>query len=425
MKDIVVLGGGLAGCTLGYLLKRAGYNVTIVEKNEYMGGLCHTGDFHGVNYEFGPHVLYAEPGSEEEIFFRKFLDNREHRFFPLLSIDGSLDDLADFPVTAANVLKLPLEDREKAVEELYHVNLEKPSHENFQKYVISRVGATMYRYFFENYNKKQWGIDPVDMDIEWARFRNLALREKGKGMFGDKWQGHPGSYKPLFDKLLDGINVVKAYVSSAEWAPKRIKSVDTDKGKIEGDFFFSTVPIERLFGASCLLPYRGILKWYFLLGGGVSMSSYVTTFPNNYSFTRIVDYRSQSLQEHGDSLVSFAFPFNAHKQEELSPDALKTEAEDFLSSRMGADIKDSFSVRKDHVYPVATFQNIRLFKGLLSKLSECDNVMSVGRLGLYSYISMDTCVGQCLKIMDEFEKWPELGIVERMEHYDSIRQKLS
>lgn len=425
MKNIVVLGGGLAGCALSYLLKEEGYNVLIVEKEDDVGGLCRTRELGGINYEFGPHILYAEFGSREKKFFQKFLDIKMRRFFPQLSIDGELDDLCDFPVTVVNALRLPKDERNRAIEELYEVNLDKPSYKNFQEYVISRVGPTMYKYFFENYNKKQWGIDPADMDVEWARFRNLSLQKNGLGMFGNKWQGHPESYHKLFSKLTDNIEIIKARVINTSRNKKHIDHIITDLGVVKGDFYISTIPIEQLFGTSKLLPYRGIVKCFYLLDAHHAMDSYVTTFPNNYSFTRIIDYRQQSMQRHKYSLISFAFPFNSFQSDSASIDKLQGEAEKFIMRKLKVRIVDSTHVIKRHVYPISSFHNIRLFKGLLRRLSEYDNIISVGRLGLYSYISMDTCVNQCFRILDIFRDWGKRGINRRTKSYEGIRKRLA
>ncbi|MFC1646617.1 UDP-galactopyranose mutase [Candidatus Omnitrophota bacterium] len=425
IKNIVVLGGGLAGCVLSYILKHENYKVTLVEMEDEVGGLCRTKEFGGIHYEFGPHVLYGKYGSKEKKFFQKFLTVKKCRFFPQLSIDGKLGNLCDFPVTAANALKIPEEDLKQAIEELYEINLDKPSYENFREHVISRVGKMMYKYFFENYNKKQWGIDPAHMDAEWAKFRNLSLQKKGLGMFGNKWQGHPLSYHDLFAKLTHGIKLKKARVLNTSRHKKHIDHIMTDSGDVKGDFYISTIPIEHLFGGSGLLPYRGVVKCFYLLNSPHAMKSYVTTFPNNYSFTRIVDYRQQSQQKHRHSLISFAFPFDAFKEGALSIDKCNSDARRFIRKNLKTKILHSTYVTKRYVYPISTFHNIRLFKEFLCRLSKYDNIMSVGRLGLYSYISMDTCVKQCFKIVDSFRGWKNLNIQKRIKRYDNIRRRLA
>ena len=38
MKKVIILGGGFAGCTAAYLLKRKNFDVTLIEANENPGG---------------------------------------------------------------------------------------------------------------------------------------------------------------------------------------------------------------------------------------------------------------------------------------------------------------------------------------------------------------------------------------------------
>jgi phytoene dehydrogenase-like protein len=42
MKKVVIIGGGLSGLSTGVYACKHGYDVTIVEKNEKVGGLCAT-----------------------------------------------------------------------------------------------------------------------------------------------------------------------------------------------------------------------------------------------------------------------------------------------------------------------------------------------------------------------------------------------
>ena len=40
MEKVIIIGGGISGLTAGYFAAKNGYDVTIVEKNSYAGGLC-------------------------------------------------------------------------------------------------------------------------------------------------------------------------------------------------------------------------------------------------------------------------------------------------------------------------------------------------------------------------------------------------
>lgn len=49
LKEVTIIGAGISGLTLGYYLKKAGYEVTIFEKNNYAGGKMQT-----KNTNYGP-----------------------------------------------------------------------------------------------------------------------------------------------------------------------------------------------------------------------------------------------------------------------------------------------------------------------------------------------------------------------------------
>ena len=62
MKDIVILGGGLSGISTAYFLQQAGYsgNITILEKEKSIGGLCRTIRKDKYAYDIGPHILFSK-----------------------------------------------------------------------------------------------------------------------------------------------------------------------------------------------------------------------------------------------------------------------------------------------------------------------------------------------------------------------------
>jgi UDP-galactopyranose mutase len=421
---VVILGGGLAGCTVGYLLKKEGHEVTIIEKNEYIGGICQTHQFGGVNYEFGPHVLYAQRDTNSYRLFQELMPEvREQKYFPKLSINGEMDHLCSFPPTVENVLRLDQEDMETAIEELYRVNAEAPDLENLEKFIISRVGNTMYRYFFQNYNKKHWGLDPKDMDTEWARYRNFFLRPKSYGMFGNAWQGHPTSYQDFFKKLTADLNIVREKVKKVAYNDNKVKYVELENETITGDIYISTIPIDQLISNSNVLEYRGVTKMYFLLEGKSDLPTYLCTFPNNYSFTRLIDYNLQSGQQCENSVISFAFPHKA-LEKDLPLQAWKAEATQFIKEKMKKEILNSKIINHDFCYPVSSASMLEQFDSLLKQTSNIENLITFGRLGLYSYISMCTIVEQSYKVTEVIDSFKDFGEEQKYEFYKQLRRTL-
>jgi len=74
-KHIIIIGSGLGGLTCGYILAKNGFRVTVLEKNEQIGGCMQTFIRRGVKFETGMHYI----GSIEE-------GQLLHSFFNYLSL---------------------------------------------------------------------------------------------------------------------------------------------------------------------------------------------------------------------------------------------------------------------------------------------------------------------------------------------------
>ena len=153
-----------------------------------------------------------------------------------LSIDGKIDNIHDFPVTISNIFKC--DNQSEIINELYHINLDKPDYSNFENYVISRIGKSFYELYFRNYNIKQWKILPSEMDAEWAKFKTFTLREK-PDIFKGKWQGHPGNYNPMWHGMLENVELLKGEAKISE----NFKEVYINNEKVNYDVIISTFPV--------------------------------------------------------------------------------------------------------------------------------------------------------------------------------------
>ena len=95
-KKIVVLGAGISGLTIAYLLNKDGYDVTVLEKNEGPGGSIETKVENGFLFDRGPNSglethpligqLVEELGLQDELIYaskeavRRYIlrDNKLH-----------------------------------------------------------------------------------------------------------------------------------------------------------------------------------------------------------------------------------------------------------------------------------------------------------------------------------------------------------
>ena len=389
---VVILGGGIAGCSAAYLLKNKGItDITIVEKSK-LGGCCRTKFCEGIPYEFGPQVLYTSIVNIQDIFERFIVNTppgtSDGKYHPIVSTNASLDpnSLYSFPVCISDVVRYPNPNR--IIEELYKVNLNDPDYSNFENYVISKVGPTLYNLFYKNYNIKMWKMQPNEMDTEWSRFRDAFTLKYKSCMFGDRWQGHPGNHNPLFDGFTNDIKVVNGRCKILN-----NNQVTVDGSLIDADLVISTLPLSNKLGfISVMIVYVLIRSEEFV------MPSYTTTFPNAYNFTRIMEYKQQFYVDSEYSLLSFEFPFKYKVEYKENVE----EAIYFVSKVLRKNILDKWAYAKTHLYPISTINNLKLVDKRLSELSNT-NIFPLGRMGSYAYVSKDTCIRMSMILSENLE----------------------
>ncbi len=73
--------------------------------------------------------------------------------------------------------------------------------------VVSKIGRELYEKFFRNYTRKQWGIDPSELDASVAA-RVPARTNRDDRYFTDEFQAMPlDGYTRLFENMLSHHNI--------------------------------------------------------------------------------------------------------------------------------------------------------------------------------------------------------------------------
>jgi len=354
----IILGGGLTGCTIAYLLKQKGHDITIIEQDKQIGGMCKTYYKNGLKYEYGPHIFYSENKKIIE-FITKIIKVKATTVLVSAYVQGQL---MDYPVSVSNIFKL--REKEQILEELYHLNPNNPDYTNFETYVKSLMGKTLYKLFVYNYTKKFWGIEPKKLTADWAP-RRISFRVKDKRLFKNSWQAYPDpDYNIFFKRLTKNIPIIHKKISSYK------------VGYFGEKICISTIPIDLLcqykFGH---LPYRGYKLKIEILNKEHfwPRNCAWVTFPNNYKYTRICEYKHYNLQKHPKTLISKEYPG-----------------------------KSPFH------YPINTVQNEKLFNKYLKKICRQKNLITMGRLGLYAYLPMDKAIEMSMCLVDRIGQYQQL-----------------
>ena len=164
MKDIVIVGAGIAGLTLGYKLSKQGYRITILEKEKTVGGLARSFEYDDFIFDIGPHRFHTE---DQKVL--KFLDEilgQEVITIPRMSGVWMFGKFHDWPLRPKDLFRFPFKVMLHAALELF-TNPHREG-EDFKTYILNRYGKTLYRVFFEPYTEKFLHIKPQDLHRDWA-----------------------------------------------------------------------------------------------------------------------------------------------------------------------------------------------------------------------------------------------------------------
>jgi len=272
-ERIAIIGAGISGLSLGWLLSRLGKRVTIFESADRIGGLARTFEWQGVPCDIAPHRLYTQD-QETLAALRKLVPLRQFRRHSRILMRGKR--IRD-PI---NPIELLLRFPPRVGYALVQGFLNRPDLEedSFESLALNRYGQGLYEFFFEPYTRKMFGVSPRDISVTWGRekLRSSGLRDTikrgSKTFFHSFWYPEQGGYGAIGEAMREQIRgdiLLEAPVTGLRYSGERIESVRYRQGGRELSFdcdqVFSTIPATRLasfFGEKLDLRFRNIQLVY-------------------------------------------------------------------------------------------------------------------------------------------------------------------
>lgn len=164
-KQIFVIGAGVAGLTAAYLLTRKGFKVTVIERENDVGGLARSFYYDGYVFDIGPHRFHTD--NKDVIDFIKEILGDNLRLISRKSGVWMFDRYYDWPLRANILTRLPLTIIPKIIRDLIFKKQLRGS--NFEDFIIAMYGKTIYEVFFRPYTEKFLKEPPSKIDYTWAR----------------------------------------------------------------------------------------------------------------------------------------------------------------------------------------------------------------------------------------------------------------
>lgn len=398
--EVIVVGAGFAGACAAWMLReRFDASVTILEQNTEPGGMLrtlYTPD--GLAYEYGPRVVSVFQGTPNVLpFLRGFLELEERHVYQGTRLRPDYP-VIPFPVDLESLCKLPC--GEQIEQELAAIHEPSRTAANLRDYLESSVGPTLTKLAFEGFNRKFWGRRLEDMPADWGKLRRLE-RIAPVGDFrlpSSAPHYYPvGGFNPLFDKMLEGFDLRTGTRVERVEDDLRGATVVTSAGAWQPDLVIATAPIDALLG------YRfGPLEW------------------RGYRIeVEVIDDAEQAELGRAPDGVPFAWLYTPW------PETPVCRTTDFGVIHQGLRRSGPAVILKEIVdetvrmYPV-WWEDERFYR-YLREISKIRNLIPIGRLGLYKYVTMDSTFGMVERLVESLETYLGGDAGQRFEILRSIR----
>lgn len=354
MFDYLIVGAGFAGSVLAERLANgSGKKVLICDKRSHIAGNAydHYNDDGILVHKYGPHIFHT---NSREVFeyLSRFTEWRSYQHRVLAHVDGQ---------------HVPIPINLDTINKLYGLNLTSFELEKFfesvaetvetiktsEDVVVSKVGRELYEKFFRGYTRKQWGLDPSELDSS-VTSRVPTRTNRDDRYFTDTYQAMPAQgYTRMFENMLDSPNIKVM--------------LNCDYREIENEISYRemiyTGPIDAFFDFRYgQLPYRSLFFKHETHDAEKFQEAPVVNFPNDHLYTRITEFKYLTGQEHKKTSVVYEYP----------------------------------RAEGDPYYPVPRKENQDLYAKYKLLAEALPDVHFVGRLATYRYYNMDQIVAQSL-----------------------------
>jgi len=367
MYDWLIVGAGFAGSVLAErLANERGEKVLVIDRRNHIGGNAYDRyDQAGIlMHQYGPHIFHT---NSQQIFdhLSRFTEWRFYEHRVLAEVDG---------------MQVPIPINLDTVNRLYNLNLTSEELEGWfaaraekveeirtsEDVVVSKVGRELYEKFFRGYTRKQWAMDPSELDKS-VTARVPTRTNRDDRYFGDEFQFMPKhGYTRMFEKMLSSPNI---HVMTQT-------DFDDVKDVVPYRRLIYTGPVDEFFGFRFgKLPYRSLRFEHVTLDKAQHQAVGTVNYPQTQDYTRISEYKFLTGQEHPKTTITYEYP----------------------------------SATGDPYYPIPRPENAALYKRYERLALTTPNVWFVGRLATYRYYNMDQVVGQALATFRRINETLPLG----------------
>lgn len=378
--DVLVVGAGFAGSVMAErLASDAGKRVLVIDRRPHIAGNAFdVEDAAGILiHQYGPHIFHTN-SDEVVAYLSRFTAWRPYEHRVLAEVRGqrvpmpinrtTLNALYGLDMTTEAEVETFLAERAEPVDPV----------RTSEDVVVGKVGRELYETFFRGYTRKQWGIDPSDLDKS-VTARVPTRTNDDDRYFTDSFQAMPrDGYTAMFRAMLDHPNITldlgTEFADIAE--------------QCTWDHLVFTGPIDEYFDhRHGPLPYRSLRFEHATLDTEWSQPVATVNYPDEQvPYTRITEYKHLTGQVAAKTSITREYP----------------------------------SAEGDPYYPIPRAANEELYRRYRDLADQEQDVTFVGRLASYRYYNMDQVVAQALAAYRRLREREAIPVVRRAARVASL-----
>ena len=356
MYDYLIVGAGFFGAVFAHEAQKQGKRCLVVERRGHIGGNCYTADVESIHvHRYGAHIFHT---SDQQIwtYINQFCTFNNYVNSPIANYRGEIYNMPFNMNTFSRLWNISTPAEAKAIIDAQRADAPAQP-QNLEEQAISLVGRDIYEKLVKGYTEKQWGRPCTELPA--FIIRRLPVRFRyDNNYFNDRYQGIPeGGYTPIFEKLLDGIDVRL----NCDYFDHK------DELRAQCRKVVFTGPIDRYFDY-CYGPLQ--FRSLRFESEVLDMENYQGNAVVNYTdretpYTRVIEHKHFEFGTQPKTVITREYPMDWHPGDEP-------------------------------YYTVNDEKNDQLYQRYAALAEREPDVLFGGRLGEYKYYDMDKVIASAL-----------------------------
>lgn len=421
---LTILGGGLAGLSVGYFARRRGYPFTIYEAADRPGGNCVTHRHGAFRFDSGAHRFHDKDAAMTGELRRLLGADLARLVRPSLLFDRNR--FLEYPLSPSNLVgHLGPATTALAAAEIAASRF-RPARppDSFADLTARKYGKTLARRFLLAQAEKIWNVPagrlhPSVADKRFKEYglrslvRQLALGGNGTPRSGDESYYYPeGGIGTIARRMAASCGRARvrcrSSVTRVEHGRGRIRRIEINGAeRPDVEEVVSTLPLDHLVEvlrprppgpvreAARRIRYRDVvLAAFFLDRPSVSPAATIYVPDPAFSIVRVYEPRNRNIRMAPPGRTSLVAEIPCERGGTVRPriaEALIERARDELvrmSLVEGPEVLGARLGRMDRAYPVLEKSLAEEARKILAYLASFDNLKLSGRAATYQYVWM-------------------------------------